>query len=230
MKDLENNEKEDAAESKSKSQFQTQDTENKEHSFYNFTDNRKFKDSLNNIGEELSEKKENQEKIVKIKDENDLTEKTVDDSIKNIFCLIICLSIIYTVIGLIISIFSLLLFDYYNNCKLCKSKIYPKINNIKTNCCWIIFLKILSIVNQILMILPMKSFQFYKCCGFLILLLLSIIDSVLNIINIVIVQMNMLKTESWENCGYFKTWMILWLIINYFFIIINLKKTCSSKK
>ena len=50
MKDSEKNENGDGAETKR--QFETQDTENKEPSSYNFTNNRKFTDTPNNNGEE----------------------------------------------------------------------------------------------------------------------------------------------------------------------------------
>lgn len=167
---------------------------------------------------------------VLIKEKNDLNNNIKKDSDCCKLCLLLSCSLLQMIIMLIVKFIYLIAFFYYKNyCKKCKAQIYNKLDKILSIYIAIYILDFINIINNVLLLLPFKRLDFYSAFGKTISILLIIIALVLIITFIFIVQKNYNRTTTWENCGYFKGWILSWLIIIYSGNIYNFCKGCFSK-
>ncbi len=174
------------------------------------------------------QKKEKAIKLIKdlqelIKKNEELKKKKSKEECTQLCCLF------FRLIFILIIFFSLHFiflgeFIYYNkNCKLCEAIIYTKLNVILRIYIGIIIVNILMLINYLLFVLSFVCIP--ECYGFIAIiltLLLSMTQLILSIIDLVIVQKNYNKTNTWYNCGNFKGWILFWLISNYIGTISNI--------
>lgn len=145
-------------------------------------------------------------------------------------CLIFC-SLLAIFIELVYNFAIAIIFIYYkNHCKECKSELYKKIDTILYIYLAIIIIIIILIIFTLLSTLTNKeNIKFNWFLLISIFILISIVP-ILKLTNIIIVQKYYNKTKSWEGCGNFKNWSIVWLVFAYFGFIINILKKCFKKK
>lgn len=174
------------------------------------------------------QKKENAIKLIKelqefIKKNEEIKKKQSREECRKLCCLF------FRLVFLLLIFFSLHFiffgaFIYYNkNCKSCQATIYTKLNVILRIYIGIIIVNILMIINYILFVLSFVCIpECYGFIGFILTFLLSITQFTLSIVDLVIVQKNYNKTNTWYNCGNFKGWILFWLISNYIGTISNI--------
>ena len=162
--------------------------------------------------------------------------KALDDLVANTFDKLnfdkkACCSIIYTSFLLFMWVLFTGVYIYYNNdYEECKAELYTKIGKFLPINIGIILLRLIALLFNISIYVPLKCLHFCKIIGTMLLLPLSLINFILEIINLIIIQKNYSRSISWENCGNLQGWTFIWLIYNYIFIVINFIYSCCSNK
>lgn len=209
------------------------DKSNKVENNTNFKNNGNQVNNNNLIQEE--EVKDIQAKLdefIKVKGINNMNLENRSKNVCKTFCLAICL-ILCVIILLLIELafhFSIsFIFIYYNNkYKKCKAELYKKNDTIiNIYIALLILILILIFFSIILNFIKEKYFGLSAILG-IIIILLSISIIALQLTNLIIVQKNFNKSESWENCGNFENWAIFWLVINYISFTLTFLKDCLS--
>ena len=225
------------------------DEDNNEHQEENITNQSKDTEESNEKKDPQFLKDESISYNVKIKssdeqinneEQNELGQKTkkdLEELVTNAFSTInfdkkACCSILYLSFILFIWILFTGVFIYYNNdFKECKAELYTKIGKFLPINIGIILVRLITLLYNIFIYVPIKSLQFCKIIGTLFLMPLFLICFILEIINLVIIQKNYNRSISWDNCGNLKDWTFIWLIYNYIFIVINfVYRCCCSNK
>ena len=176
------------------------------------------------INPKLDEIKKEKKNINNIPNE----EKKCSFKICCVITLFIFFSLLLVLIELIFDCSQFLIFIYYKyNCKQCKAELYTKVNKIISNYLNIFIMLFITILVSIILGLSIKFIGYFiKILFSIVITGLGIIILVYSIINIVTVQKYYNKTTTWEDCGYFRGWMITWLISNYFGIAFFFLKSC----
>ena len=177
---------------------------------------------------------ENQPLIEKPKDEKEKEDifELYDDSNKNKTfwekILVILLSVLVLLLKLVFSFILSFIFIYYKtnkDIKECKAMMYEKINNILYIYLVLLIIFLLEILCGIINELAKKDYK--NIIKFInnIYIILRVVSTIMSIVLLIVVQAYYSKSKSWKNCGNFKPWSVVWLVLNYigiFFLLLYL--------
>jgi len=192
-----------------------------------------FKEKKDDI---VNEKNENNiDKKIELTTENSFKEKI---NLKNLgivkknysrCCGIICLTILLIILELAFHFILSVIFIYYKKKhQECEAKLFNKINLILSIYLAMLIIIILIIIFTIITVFNKdKCLKIYTVFYYIVCLTLFALE----LTNLIIVQIHYNKSKNWDDCGKFKTWAIIWLVLNYISIIGGcLVRCCKNRK
>ena len=144
-------------------------------------------------------------------------------------CGIICLTILLIILELAFHFILSVIFIYYKKKhQECEAKLFNKINLILSIYLAMLIIIILIIIFTIITVFNKdKCLKIYTVFYYIVCLTLFALE----LTNLIIVQIHYNKSKNWDDCGKFKTWAIIWLVLNYISIIGGcLVRCCKNRK